>query len=99
MLMGIFGHAVLGLCKRAHWTDSACCRTTWGGKLNDVWPQDEHQTMYAMSLLKHVVVVLSRSEGSQNWLAPCGTDVHRLAPTDDVCVLEQKSHRQTKMIM
>jgi hypothetical protein len=62
-------------------------------------PQDEHQTMYAISLLNHVVVVmLSRSEGSQKWLAPCGTDVHRVAPTDDVCILEQESHRQTKTI-
>jgi hypothetical protein len=63
------------------------------------WPQDEHQTMYAMSLLKLVVDVLSKSEGSQNWLAPCGTDVHRVARTIDVCILEQESHRQTKMIM
>jgi hypothetical protein len=55
--------------------------------------------MYAISLLKHVVVVLSKSEGPQKWLAPCGTDVHRVARTIDVSILEKDSHRQNKMIM
>jgi hypothetical protein len=55
--------------------------------------------MYAISLLKHVVVVLSKSEGPQRWLAPCGTDVHRVARTIDVSILEKDSHRQNKMIM
>jgi hypothetical protein len=63
------------------------------------WPQDEHQTMYAISWLKYVVVVLSKSEGPQKWLAPCGTDVHRVARTIDVSILEKDSHRQNKMIM
>jgi hypothetical protein len=36
MLRGIFRQAVLGLCERAHHTESACCRTTAGGKLNEV---------------------------------------------------------------
>jgi hypothetical protein len=36
MLMGIFGQPALGLCERARRTDSACCRTTVGGKLNEV---------------------------------------------------------------
>jgi hypothetical protein len=36
MLMGIFGQAVLGLCERARRSDSTCCRTTVGGKLNEV---------------------------------------------------------------
>jgi hypothetical protein len=63
------------------------------------WPQDEHQTMYAISLLKHVVVVLSKSEGPQKWWAPCGTDVHRVARIIDVCIIEQEFHRQTKMRM
>jgi hypothetical protein len=36
MLMAIFGQAVLGLCELARQTDSACCRTTVGGKLNEV---------------------------------------------------------------
>jgi hypothetical protein len=36
MLMGIFGHDVLGLWERARRTDSACCRKTVGGKLNEV---------------------------------------------------------------
>jgi hypothetical protein len=63
------------------------------------WPQDEHQTMYAISLLKHIVVVLSKSEGLQKWLAPCGTDVHRVARTIDICILENDSHRQNKMKM
>jgi hypothetical protein len=36
MLMGIFGQAALGLSERARRTDSACCRTTVGGKLNAV---------------------------------------------------------------
>jgi hypothetical protein len=58
----------------------------------------EHQAMYAISLLKHVVV-LSKSEGPQKWLAPCGTDVHRVARTIDVCILEKESQRQNKMIM
>jgi hypothetical protein len=62
------------------------------------WPQDEHQTMYAISWLKHVVVVLSKSEGPQKWLAPCGTDVHRIARIIDVSILEKDSHRQNKMI-
>jgi hypothetical protein len=35
-LMGIFGRAALGLCQRARCTDSACCRPTAGGKLNEV---------------------------------------------------------------
>jgi hypothetical protein len=59
------------------------------------WPQDEHQTMYAISLLKHVVV-LSKSEGPQKWLAPSGTDVHRVARTIDVSILQKDSHRQNK---
>jgi hypothetical protein len=63
------------------------------------WPQDEHQTMYAISLLKHVVVLLSKSDGPQKWLAPCRTDVHRVARTIDVSILEKDSHRQNKMIM
>jgi hypothetical protein len=36
MRMGIFGQAVLGPYERARHTDSACCRTTVGGKLNEV---------------------------------------------------------------
>jgi hypothetical protein len=40
--------------------------------------------MYEMSWLKHVVVVLSKSEGLQKCLAPCGADVHRVARTIDV---------------
>jgi hypothetical protein len=58
--------------------------------------------MYALSLLKHVVVVavvLLRKSGSpQQWLAPCGTDVTRVSRAIDVCILEKESHRQTKMI-
>jgi RNA polymerase-interacting CarD/CdnL/TRCF family regulator len=63
------------------------------------WPQDEHQTMYAISWLKHFVVVLSKSKGPQKWLAPCCTDVHRVARTIDVSILEKNCHRQNKMIM
>jgi hypothetical protein len=73
MLKGIFVQAVSGLCECALRTDSACCRTTVGGKLNEVWPQDEHQIMHEIRLLKHVV--LRKSEGSQKWLAPCGTEL------------------------
>jgi hypothetical protein len=62
------------------------------------WPQHEHQTIYAISLLK-LVVVLSKSEGPQKWLAPCGTDVHRVARTIDVSTLEKESHRQNNIIM
>jgi hypothetical protein len=54
--------------------------------------------MYAIRLLKHAFVVLSKSEGPKRWLAPCGTDVYRVARTIDVCILEQESHRQTTMI-
>jgi hypothetical protein len=43
--------------------------------------------------------VLSKSEGQQKWLAPCGTDVHRVARTIDVSILEKESHRQSNMIM
>jgi hypothetical protein len=62
------------------------------------WPQDKHQIIHASSLLKHVVV-LSKSEGQQKWLAPCGTDAHRIARTIGVCILEQESLRQTEMTM
>jgi hypothetical protein len=71
----------------------------WMANLMMLWPHDKHQTMYAISLLNHVVVLLSTSEGSQKWFAPCGTDVHGVACTIDVCIVEQESHRQTKMIM
>jgi hypothetical protein len=71
----------------------------WMANLMMLWPQDKHQTMYAISLLEHVVVLLSTSEGSQKWFAPCGTDVHGVAYTIDVCIVEQESQRQTKMIM
>jgi hypothetical protein len=54
--------------------------------------------MHAISLLDHVVVMLSKSEGPQKWLAPCRTDVHRVARAIDVCILEKESHGQTKMI-
>jgi hypothetical protein len=54
--------------------------------------------MHAISLLKHFVVVLSKSEGPQKWLAPCGTNVNRVARTIDVSILEKDSHRQNKMI-
>jgi hypothetical protein len=63
------------------------------------WPHNVHQTMYAINLLKHLVVVLSKSESPQKWLAPCGTDVHIVARTFDVCILDQESHRQSKMVM
>jgi hypothetical protein len=63
------------------------------------WPQDKHQPMYAISLLQRVLVVLSKPEGPQKWLATCDTDVHRVACTIDVCILEKESHRQSKMIM
>jgi hypothetical protein len=63
------------------------------------WPEDEHRNMYAFSWLKHVVVVLSTSEGPQKWLAPCCTGVHRVARTIDVSILEKDSHRQNKTIM
>jgi hypothetical protein len=53
-----------------------------------LWPHDEHQPMSEISRLKHVVVVLSKSEGPQKWLAPCGTDVHRVARTIDVSILD-----------
>jgi hypothetical protein len=100
MLMATFGQPALGLGDRARWTESACCRTTVDGTLNEVFlPQDEHQTMYEISLLKHVVVVLSKSEGPQKCLAPFGTDVHRVPRTIDVSILEKDSHRQHKMIM
>jgi hypothetical protein len=62
------------------------------------WPQNEHKNMYAFTWLKHVVM-LSKSEGPQKWLAPCGTDVHRVARTIDVSILEKDSHRQNKIIM
>jgi hypothetical protein len=54
--------------------------------------------MYAISLLKHVVV-LSKFEGPQKWLAHCGTDVQRVSRAIDVCILEKDSHRQNKMIV
>jgi hypothetical protein len=45
--------------------------------------------MYEIGWLKHVVVVLSKSEGPQKWLAPCGTDVHSVARTIDVSIREK----------
>jgi tetrahydrodipicolinate N-succinyltransferase len=62
------------------------------------WPQDEHKNIYAFTWLKHVVV-LSKSECLQKWLAACGTDVHRVARTIDVSILEKDSHRQNEIIM
>jgi hypothetical protein len=83
VLMGIFEQVVFGLCECAHRTDSACCRTAAGGKLNEAWQQDEHYIIHTTSLLKHgfvvvvvIVLVLTKPEGLQKWLAPCGTDVH-----------------------
>jgi hypothetical protein len=61
-------------------------------------PQDEHQTMYVISLLKRVGV-LTKSEGSQKWLAPSDTDLHRVARAIDVCSLKKDSLRQTAMIL
>jgi hypothetical protein len=52
--------------------------------------------MYAISLLKDVVVVLSKSEGPQKWLAPCGTDVHKVARTIGVSILEKDLIGKTK---
>jgi hypothetical protein len=43
--------------------------------------------------------VLSKSEGPQKWLAPCGADVHRVPRTIDVSILEKDSHRQNNIIM
>jgi hypothetical protein len=57
------------------------------------WPRDEHTSMYAISLLKQVVVVLSKSEGLQKWMAPCGTDMHRVARTINDYFLKKDSHR------
>jgi hypothetical protein len=71
----------------------------WVANSMRFWPQDEHPSMYAISLLKHVVVVLSKSEGLQKWLAPCGADEHRVVRTIDVCILEKESHRYSKTIM
>jgi hypothetical protein len=50
--------------------------------------------MYAISLLKGVVVVLGKSEGPPKCLAPCSTDVHRLARATVVSILEKESHRR-----
>jgi hypothetical protein len=55
MLMGIFGQAVVGPIETARHTDSAFCRTTVGGKFNEVLAT-KHQTMHEISLLEHVVV-------------------------------------------
>jgi hypothetical protein len=52
--------------------------------------------MYAISLPKHVVVVLSNVRAHRS---ACGTDVHRVARAIDACILEKDSHRQNKMIM
>jgi hypothetical protein len=46
-----------------------------------------------------VVVVLSKSEGPQKWLASCGADVHKVARAIGVCILEKDSNRQKRMIM
>jgi hypothetical protein len=71
----------------------------WVANWMSFWPQLVHQNLYAINLLKHVVVVLSKFEGPQKWLAPCGTDVHRVARTIDVSILEKESYRQNNMIM
>jgi hypothetical protein len=55
--------------------------------------------MHAFSLLKNVVVVLSKSESPQKWLAPCGADVNRVARTINVCILEQESHTISIMMI
>jgi hypothetical protein len=63
------------------------------------WPQRDHQSMYAISALKGVVVVLGKSEGPHKCSAPCSTDVHRLARAIVVSILEKESHRQHNMEM
>jgi hypothetical protein len=102
MLMVTFRQAVLGPCKHVHvhvgQTVLAEGRQ-WVANLMKFWPQHEHHTIYAISLLKHVAVVLSKSEGPQKWLAPCGTDVHRVARTIDVYILEKESYRQNNIMM
>jgi hypothetical protein len=53
MLMGSFGQGV--------WCSANVAQTVlavgqqWVANLTRLWPQDEHQAMYAISLLKHVV--------------------------------------------
>jgi hypothetical protein len=83
VLIGIFEQVVFGLCECARRLASACCTTAVGGKFNEAWPQDEHYIIHATSLLKYgfvvvvvMVLVLTKPEGLQKWLAPCGTDVH-----------------------
>jgi hypothetical protein len=67
MLMSIFGQAVLRL-SNADITQVVLAVGQQGvAKSIRVSPQDEHQIMYAISLLKHHVVVLRESEGPQKW--------------------------------
>jgi hypothetical protein len=66
MLMGIFGQAVFGL-HEVHVTQTVLSvGQQWVANSMQFWPQDEHQTMYAISLLKHVVVVLSNLRSSRS---------------------------------
>jgi hypothetical protein len=63
------------------------------------WSQAGHQNNYAISPLKHIVLLLSRSEGLQKRLALCGTNMHMVALAIDVCTLGQTSHKETKTMM
>jgi hypothetical protein len=49
MLMGMFGQGVLGLCELARRTDSACCRTTVGGKPCCTFSRDVAYGRYYMN--------------------------------------------------
>jgi hypothetical protein len=100
--MGIFRKAVLPvgspveLCKRAHHTESACCRTTVGGKLNELLATRGTSNIYVISLLIHVLALPTKSEGLQKCLAQCDMDMHRIAHTMDACIPGQTSQVKGK---
>jgi hypothetical protein len=90
MFMGIYA-SVLELCECTHHTECACCRTTvLAARLQEVLATRRTPKCLNFkknSFLKHIVALLSKSEGLQTWLAPCGTDMHSAAHTIDVHVL------------
>jgi hypothetical protein len=55
MLMGSFGQGVWGSANVHVAQTVLAVGQRWVANLPRLWPQDEHQAMYAISLLKHAV--------------------------------------------
>jgi hypothetical protein len=93
MLMGIFGQAVLGLCKRACHVNSARCKTAVVANSMRFWPQDEHQNYVCNQFAEARCAaeqICGRAEAVGTLRCRC------VSRTVDFRILKQESHRQTK---